>query len=274
MRPLAAWHSYLFVPGNRPERFAKAAASGAHALILDLEDAVPAADKALARGAAANWLALPAGAGPARLLRVNAADSPDFAADAQLCRELALDGVVLSKAESVEQLDALTAGRDGPPLLPLIETARGFDQVAAIAAHPRVARLVFGALDFQLDLDLGIDDDDGEALLYFRSRLVLNSRLANLPSPVDGVTPALDEAQLHRDAQRARRLGFGGKLCIHPGQIAAVNTAFRPSAPQLAWALRVREAAARAGGGATLLDGQMIDRPVLLRAERILAAEP
>lgn len=266
MRPAGAWHSCLFVPGNRPERYAKAAASGCHAVIVDLEDSVPAADKAGARDAAAGWLREGCGA-VARLLRVNAADSADFAADAELCRAAAVDGVVLAKAESVEQLDALAAG--AAPLLPLIETARGLAAVAAIAAHPRTARLLFGALDLQLDLDI---EDEDEGLLLFRSQLVLASRLAGLPPPLDGVTATLRPEALSRDARRARRLGFGGKLCIHPVQVAAVNAAFLPSEAQLAWARRVCAAAERAGGGATTLDGVMVDLPVLRRAERVLAA--
>ena len=174
---------------------------------------------------------------------------------------------MLAKAESVEQLDALAAG--AAPLLPLIETARGLAAVAAIAAHPRTARLLFGALDLQLDLDI---EDEDEGLLLFRSQLVLASRLAGLPPPLDGVTATLRPEALSRDARRARRLGFGGKLCIHPVQVAAVNAAFLSSEAQLAWARRVCAAAERAGGGATTLDGVMVDLPVLRRAERVLAA--
>ena len=135
---------------------------------------------------------------------------------------------------------------------------------------PRVARLVFGSIDFQLDLDIA---DDDLALLPFRMRIVLASRVANLPAPVDGVTTALDDAaRIEADARRARSLGFGGKLCIHPRQVAIVNEAFSPSAADLAWAQRVVDAAAASGGAAVAVDGKMVDAPVLARARRLLAA--
>lgn len=133
---------------------------------------------------------------------------------------------------------------------------------------PGVERLVFGSIDFQLDLGIGGDDD---ALLYFRSRIVLASRLANLPAPVDGVSTAIGDLQaLQGDTARARRLGFGAKLCIHPNQVNAVNRGFSPSEGEMAWAQRVLDAAQAAGGAAVAVDGKMIDRPVILRAQAVL----
>jgi citrate lyase subunit beta / citryl-CoA lyase len=119
-------------------------------------------------------------------------------------------------------------------------------------------------------MDLGIDGE-GEELLYFRSQLVLVSRLAGIQPPVDGPCTALDDAaQLSADTLRARRLGFGGKLCIHPKQVAPVNAAFAPSPEELAWAKRVLAAAAASDGAAVALDGKMVDRPVILKAEQIV----
>ena len=139
----------------------------------------------------------------------------------------------------------------------------------AIASAPGVQRLVFGSIDFQLDLGI---DGEGEELLFFRSQIVLASRLARLQPPVDGVSTALDdEALLRADSERARRLGFGAKLCIHPRQVTAVNAAFTPDAQAVQWAQRVLQAAADAGGAAVALDGRMIDKPVILRAQDILA---
>jgi len=141
---------------------------------------------------------------------------------------------------------------------------------AVLAATAGVTRLVFGSIDFQLDLDIA---DDDLALLPFRMRLVLASRVAGLPAPVDGVTTALDdEARIEAEARRARSLGFGAKLCIHPKQVAIVNGAFSPAAAELAWAQRVVDAAAAADGAAVAVDGRMVDAPVLARARRLLAA--
>lgn len=257
--------SYLFVPGDRPERFDKACAAGADAVIVDLEDAVAPARKTAARASVAAWLS------PAQpvLLRINSADSEWFAQDLELCTLPGVAGVVLPKSEQLADLQRLAAIRAGLAVLPLIETAQGFDHARQLASVPGVQRLLFGSIDFQLDL--GIEDDD-EALLYFRSQLVLASRLAGIQAPVDGVTTALDNPeQLRADTLRARRLGFAGKLCIHPAQVAAVNLHFSPSSDEQAWARRVLAAAEAAQGAAVALDGKMIDRPVILRAQRIAA---
>jgi citrate lyase subunit beta/citryl-CoA lyase len=251
--------SYLFVPGNRPDRFAKAYASGADAVIIDLEDAVPPGDRTAARTNAAAWIS----AEHPVLIRVNGAGTEWFGDDIALCRMPGVAGVVLPKAERTEDIE-----RIGKPVLPIIETARGFWNVSPLAHTPNVERLIFGSIDFQLDLGI---NGEGEELLYFRSQLVLVSRIAGLPAPVDGITTVFHSPEAVRaDTQRARRLGFGGKLCIHPKQIAPVNECFGPTPDEEAWARRVVEAAATAGGAATSLNGEMIDRPVLARALEIL----
>jgi citrate lyase subunit beta/citryl-CoA lyase len=123
-------------------------------------------------------------------------------------------------------------------------------------------------LDFQLDVGIQGDTDE---LLYFRSQLVLVSRLAGIAPPVDGINTEIDDPErLRARTLRARRLGFGGKLCIHPKQIAHVNACFRPTEEEILWAKGVLEAAAAAGGGAVAAQGQMVDRPVILRAEQIM----
>jgi len=254
--------SYLFVPGNRPERFEKALGSGADAVIVDLEDAVPPEGKAAARAAVARWLA------PQRpvLIRINGADTPWFAEDLALCAQAGVAGVMVPKAERVADLQRVATVAAGGAVLQLIETAAGFENLRALAGAESVQRLVFGSIDFQLDL--GILDDE---LTAFRSQLVLVSRIANLVAPVDGVCTAIDDTeQLQRDTTRARRLGFGAKLCIHPRQVETVNQGFVPSEAELAWARRVLAAAAQARGAAVALDGKMIDRPVILRAQAIV----
>jgi citrate lyase subunit beta/citryl-CoA lyase len=256
--------SYLFVPGDRPDRFDKALASGADAVILDLEDAVAPEAKVEARAQIARWLA------PQRavVIRINAPNSPWFAADVSLCALPGVAAVMVPKAERVGELQRIATVAVGRAVLPLIETALGFENARALARVDGVRRLVFGSIDFQLDL--GIQGED-EELLHFRSQLVLVSRLANLAAPVDGVSTAIDATdQLERATARARRLGFGAKLCIHPRQVETVNRGFSPTEQELAWARRVLDAAASAGGAAVALDGKMIDRPVVLRAQAIV----
>ena len=201
------------------------------------------------------------------VVRVNSADTQWFAADRALVSGAArVDAVLLPKANGASPLDSF----GNKPILALIETAAGIDALKAITQSRRVQRLVFGSIDFQLDLGIS---GEGEELLLFRSQLVLASRLANLPPPVDGVSTALnDPAALAADIVRARRLGFGGKLCIHPAQVAAVNAGMRPSEEELGWARRVLAAAGQAGGAAIAVDGKMVDKPVLERARAMLRA--
>jgi len=255
--------SYLFVPGNRPERFAKACAAGADAVIVDLEDAVPPAEKAAARASVAAW------ANPTQtvLVRINAAGSEWFREDLRLCAHPGVAGIVLPKAERVEDIAAL-AQAGAAAVLPLIESAAGFAQVQELAQAPKVQCLLFGSIDFQHDLGIC---GDYEELLYFRSHLVLVSRLAGIQSPVDGVTTAIDDGELLRsDAHYAHRLGFGGKLCIHPKQVNAVNQAFLPSEQEVEWAQRVLRAAEASQGAPVAVDGKMVDLPVILKARQII----
>ncbi len=262
--------SYLFVPGNRPERFAKALASGADAVVLDLEDAVATEAKGAARDAIARWAASACDADRARIVvRSNDAASPLFADDLRLLHEARLGALMLPKAEHVEQLAAVRRALPGARLLPLVETARGLANAEPLAAADGVERLVFGTLDFALDLDLDIVDDNAP-LAEAAARLVLASRLAERLAPVAGVTPQIDdEARLISDLRWARRRGFGAKLCIHPKQVATIHGALQPDAAALAWARRVIEAEAESPGAAKL-DGRMVDRPIVLQAQRTL----
>jgi citrate lyase subunit beta/citryl-CoA lyase len=260
--------SLLFVPGSRPERFDKALAAGASAVIIDLEDAVAPADKDGARAALAGWLR----PGHAVIVRINSADTPWFAADLALCGLPGVAGVMVPKAESAATLAAVTAA-GARALMPLVESAAGLAALPALAAAPGVWRLAFGSIDLQVDL--GLKDATEDDLLPFRLQLVLASRLAGIGAPVDGVSVAIDdEHRLLEDVQRARRLGFGGKLCIHPRQVGPVNRGLAPGEAEQDWARRVLAAAAAAGGAAVAVDGKMVDKPVLLRAEAILREAP
>ncbi|CAH2917597.1 MAG: Similar to citrate lyase beta chain, 3 [uncultured Paraburkholderia sp.] len=259
--------SFLFVPGSKPERFAKALAAGADAVIVDLEDAVADVDKTSARARVAE-AACVFSASPVRvLLRINAAGTQWFDDDLSLAGLDGIDGIVLPKAEKSAALAAVAAATV-KPVLPIIESAEGVWKALEVARMPGVERLIFGSVDFELDVDC---DGSWDALLHARSRIVLASRIAAIQSPVDGVTVAIDdERQLAEDSSKGRSLGFGGKLCIHPRQVAAVNAAFSPSAVELAKAQRIVDAYERAEGGAVSVDGRMVDLPVLLKARRIV----
>ncbi|KQT85240.1 CoA ester lyase [Aurantimonas sp. Leaf443] len=261
---ISAARSFLFVPGDRPERFGKAAASGADQVILDLEDAVAPTAKAGARAAIAAYFE----GGGSAMIRTNAPSSADFSADLDLCRAVGAPALVLPKAETPEDLAAVHAALPQAVLCPLVESARGMAGCEALAAGSGVSRLMFGTIDFMLDLAIPAD---GEALNAFRSRLVLASRLAGIAAPVDGVTVELrDGAVLEAELARSLAFGFSAKLCIHPAQVEAVHRAFAPGERALAWARSVTAAAEGAGGQAFSLEGQMIDAPVVARARRIL----
>ena len=255
--------SYLFVPGNRPDRYDKACATRAHGVIVDLEDAVPSGDKSSAREALRRWLQ----PGRSVFVRVNAVDTEWFDDDVAICAQPGVAGILLPKTERVDDVDRVADACPGRPILPLVETAQGLWNALPIAQARGVQALLFGSLDFQADT--GISDDD---LLYARSHLVIASRVAGIAAPVDGVTQVLDDAELlRRDCCRSRQLGFGGKACIHPNQVDIVNATFAPSAEDVDWARRVVGAFEQASGRAVQLDGRMIDRPVLLKAQAILA---
>lgn len=261
--PLIA-RSLLFVPGDRPERFAKAAASGAHAVIIDLEDAVSACDKVMAREAAHAFFA----AGGSAMLRINSLDTAWIHDDLLLCREAGVTGVVLPKAETVADIVEVARGlRADTPVMPLIETAKGMLNARDIALAPAVLRLIFGTVDFCLDLNI---EGDGDELASHRAWLSLVSRTCGLQPPVDGVTLSLKDESLLKVATLAvKRFGFGGKLCIHPSQVASVNACFQPTSAQVEWARRVLERAG-SSAGAFEFEGKMVDAPVIARARRLI----
>ena len=259
--------TYLFVPGTRIDRIPKALTSGADAIIVDLEDAVAPGDKSSARAA----IARASQYAPSVFIRINGPDTEWFEDDLKLCCELRVLGVVVPKSETQDQIrHAGSRTASGAVILPLVETARGYANMAELCVAPGVQRLVFGSIDFQLDLGI---TGEREELLFFRSGMVLASTLARIQPPVDGVTVDIENVErVEDDTLYAKRLGFGGKLCIHPRQVNTVNRCFSPSADDIAWAKRVVEAAGAANGGAVQVDGKMIDRPVLVRAQAILAA--
>jgi len=260
MNGLPDFTTALFVPADRPERFAKAAASGADAVIIDLEDAVGDANKVAARtNLSTVFTARPV------ILRINAAGTRWYADDLSAAARLMPAAIMLPKTETDDTLDAIsTSPAANLPVIALVETALGIARARAIAAHPAVKRLAFGSIDLVADLGCAHARD---ALLSARCELVIASRLASLPPPIDGVTTAIeDETLIIDDARYGQRLGFGGKLCIHPRQIDAVRSGYTPDALEIAWAERVLAS----GDGAISVDGAMVDEPVRIRARSIL----
>lgn len=272
---LSAARSWLFVPGDRPERFDTAVASGADAVVLDLEDAVSATSKEAARDAVSSWLGKADGRRNG-VVRVNAVGTEQHDTDvAALAGRAGLLAVMVPMADSVTALDEV-ARRTGAPVVALIETADAVLRARELAQAHGVIRLALGTIDLCLDID-AVEDD--RTLLLARSMLVLASRAAGVAAPIDGVTTDLSSAEAAgTDAATARRLGFGGKLCIHPRQVEAVAQAFAPTEADIAWARRVLaaldDASATATRGAVAVDGELVDKPVAERARRILARIP
>ena len=256
----------LFVPGDRPERFARATASGADAVVIDLEDAVQPDAKSAARAHVAEWLA----AGGKAIVRINAISTDWHEADLAILNSPGLLAVMLPMAEDPDSLSRFTSGLpDGLPVIALIETALGLWNLGDLVKVDGISRLGFGSIDFQLDTGV---EDENQGLLFARSRIVVASAMAGLEPPLDGVTVNLDdETVLASDTARARRLGFGGKLCIDPGQVEGVKSGFMPSTEEIEQAQRIKAVAEEAGAkGAIRLDGRLIDAPVVARALRLL----
>ncbi|MBP7566920.1 MAG: CoA ester lyase [Burkholderiaceae bacterium] len=273
--PVAVATTFLFVPATRPERFGRAHASGAGIVIVDLEDAVPPEARDTARAKLASALdAMPTGERARTLVRINALGTPWHAADVAAARAwtgAGLAGIVLPKADAAEALAALSSTLGArAQIVPLIESGAGLDTVDSLATAPGVTRLAFGHLDFMADLGMACEGDEPE-LLPARFALVRASHRAGLAPPIDGVTTdTQDIARMAHDAARSLRMGFGGKLCIHPDQIAPVRDAFRPGAGQLDWSRRVLERAEQ-GHALFTLDGRMVDAPVIALARRVVA---
>ncbi|NHF74634.1 HpcH/HpaI aldolase/citrate lyase family protein [Paracoccus xiamenensis] len=262
--PLEPSHSFpLFVPADRPDRFAKACAAAHDSVVIDVEDAVAPESKAAVRRIPEG--ALPTDRKAQLLLRVNAVGTPWHRDDVGFAVAAGFDGVMLPKVESGQQVADLRAALNpGMVVIALVESALGLSRAEEIAAE--ADRLAFGSIDFAWDLGCA---HARLPLLSARARLVMAARLAGKPAPLDGVTVSTQDATLiASDAQHAAEMGFGGKLLIHPRQVAPALRGFRTDAEQLDWARRV--VAASGGGSVPAVDGEMVDAPVVARARRIL----
>lgn len=270
-----ARRSVLFSPGDSPELLRKAPQTDADVLVFDLEDAVVPGRKAEARSAVAEVLSDPDFDPAAEVLvRVNAGEAAAADLDA-LPADARVDGVVVPKVSGVSdvvRVERLSGSRD-LPIFALIETATGVLSAATVAETDGVSALIFGAED--LAADLGAERTaEGTEVLYARQHVLLSARAAHVDAIDTVYTDYGDADGLREDAAFARRLGYDGKLAIHPSQVQIINEAYTPDADRVAWARRVlaaREEAETAGRGVFSVDGEMIDAPLVAQAERIVA---
>jgi citrate lyase subunit beta / citryl-CoA lyase len=274
---------FLFAPGNHARRVEKALSLDADAVILDLEDAVAIAEKPATRSAVTAALTRPRRS--ALYIRINALDTEFCFCDLLAVVRPGLDGIILPKVESAAGLFAVDwlllqlerehgLGSRSVDLIPIIETARGLAAIDEIlAAGTRAKRVAFGAGDFTRDLDMVWSRSEIE-LGYARAKIATAARAAGLEAPLDTVWVDLsDAAGLEASARTALALGYQGKMCIHPDQIAVVNRVFTPSPAEVEFSGRVVAAFARAeaeGSAAIQLDGKFIDYPIVDRAQRVL----
>ncbi len=277
--------SLLFAPANHGRHAAKALASSADGTILDLEDAVAVAEKPAARIAARQLVENRPAGGPKAFVRINALSTPFTYDDLQAVVVSGLDGIILPKTESAEQvaivdwllrqLERARGLQEGSiDLMPIIETALGLSAVREIAtASTRVRRLNFGSVDFSLDTNMTATPGH-EGILWARIQLVIASRAVGLEPPIDTVFPDLNDLDgLTQEAAKAKSLGFQGKACIHPNQVQIVNHVFTPSQEEIAQAQQIIdafEAAITAGSASIRVGGQFIDYPVADKARRII----
>ncbi len=283
MDPLRSW---LFAPGNHARKVEKVFTVGADAVVLDLEDAVAPEQKAATRATVVEALKVRPGRASRGYIRVNSSDTDFCYGDLHAVIGPWLDGILLPKVESASQLQMIGwlmaqierergMAVGGLDILPIIETGQGVAAINEIAqAGTRVKRVSFGAGDFTNDMGMVWTADENE-LSHARSVIALASRVAGLEAPIDTVFINLqDDVHLEQSARTALALGFRGKLCIHPAQIAPVNTVFTPSEEEVARALKHVEAfaAAEAAGSASIqVDGYFVDYPIYEKAQRTLS---
>ena len=265
--------SLLFAPANRADLLAKFPTCPADLYAPDLEDGTPPSDREAARGAlAANLRAVRAGRETARIfVRLNAAGSPDFPLDLAAARAAGVDGIVLPKVESAADIEAVGTGL---PVIAGIESVRGVVGAIAIAAVPGVAALYFGAEDFSADMG-GRRTPEGLEVLHARSHVVLAAKAARVKALDQVVIAIRDDDGFRRDAAFGRDLGYDGKMCLLPRQVALAHEVFSPSRAEVETARRLVAAyeEARARGAGTIdFEGRMVDPPILKAAEQIIAA--
>ena len=267
--------SLLFVPALRPERFDKAIHSGADLVCIDLEDSVPQAKKSEARNITIHYLRQPESETTHKFVRINTPRSLEGLKDllALLDTGIHVDGLMIPKVSSGEEIrwisELIKTSQTSLDILPIIETAQGLNQVEAIAcASDRITCIAFGFVDYAAATGCDLTWD---ALLYARGRIISAAALRSLDT-MDGPWLALSDTQgLNAEAKRVASLGFTGKMAISPRQVSCLNTAFTPSSSSIERAKRVVEASKLLEGHAFSLDGNLVDKPVIANAHRVLA---
>lgn len=270
---MSAWRSLLFVPGNRPDRFDKARAAGADSICIDLEDAVAPDQKAAAREAVAECLAHSRGAGPAVGVRINAVTSLDGCKDiSTLALDLdRADFLMLPKVVSSHDIELVAGWLGAPkPLIPVIESGAGLLAAADILNHLRCGAVLFGGVDYSADVGCSLEWD---GLFFARSQLAVAAASAGVPVFDVPYLDVEDSAGLIEETRRAKALGLAARAAIHPKQIAGIHDALAHTHAELDHARRVIAALEDAKGSAALLNGKLIEKPVILAAERLLAHE-
>jgi len=262
--------SYLFVPANRPELIGKALSSAADEVVIDLEDAIPANQKDSARQVASQALAGFTQQDLARIwVRINAVGTPTCQADLSMLTGSGV-GVRVPKVDSVADLEWVSGEAAGAKLIVTIESARGVLAAPSLASFPAVTRLAMGGLDLTHDMRCA---DDPMALLFARSSIVVASRAAGLPGPINSVYPILDDTEgLRQHVRHAASLGFRAQSVLSPRQLPVVHEVYSTDSSKLAWAEDVLTAFRAADGQATRSStGEFVDLPVARRAAEIAA---
>lgn len=264
------YRSQLFVPGNRPDRFEKACASGADLVCIDIEDAVGALDKESARDATLKWLSETEHKNVS--LRINPVDTEIGQTDVKTLAKsgLTLPFVMIPKVSSIEDLTALDG--DLPkalgPFFPIIESALGVVNAHGIFSHPRVQLGMYGSVDYAGDVHC---DLSWETHLYARSRLVAAATAYDVTLFDTPHIHVRDLDDCEATTRQAKAIGIHARSAIHPAQIERIHAAYAPSAEEVDYAKRVVAAYNEAGGNVVLMDGKFIETPVVKRAQRVLA---
>ncbi|MGY6531785.1 HpcH/HpaI aldolase/citrate lyase family protein [Glycocaulis sp.] len=266
--------SLLFVPGSRPDRIAKALGAGADAVCIDLEDAVAPGDKAEARASVMEALARPREQSPRLGFRINPIRTPNGLADlaAYSASHAVADFIMIPKASHPVELEIIAGALEGherPHLWPIVESAEGLSHAYEIASGPCVQGVLFGGADFAADLGTTME---WEPLFHARGTLAAAAAAAGIELLDVPYLDVNDDEGLAASTARVKALGFTGRACIHPRQIAGVNAAFTPTNTEIEQARRVLAAFADSKGGAALLDGKLVELPVIRAAERTLQA--
>jgi citrate lyase beta subunit len=271
-----ARRALLFVPGDDPRKIAKAAASGADCVVLDLEDGVAADRKMAARETVASCLQTLDFGASEKLVRVNPVASDLHAGDIEATLPARPDGFVIPKVESAEQIrEVVRRTSKAPlPLLALIESARGVVQAAQIAAaDPCLASLLFGAEDLAGDMG-ATRTPAGAEMAWARGAVVLTAAAFSLQAIDTIFVDLVDQEGLHREARAACEMGYAGKMAIHPKQVPVIQEAFTPTEEEIEKARRLVETHTgyqTKGEGVFVLEGRMVDWPMVRAAQRLLA---